>query len=322
MSEWKLPPKGGHMDKPNGIYFQTMTSKQVGERLKKDDIIIIPIGSTECHGAHSPYGEDTFIATRIAESVAERTGCTVAEPLWYGSHPYHHMGMPGTIIVPEDIFHSMIRTMIAGFWNAGFRKQILLNAHGQDYVIPTAIHQFAKKYQVPAILVHLNWFHIIPQEIKDKAHGGPYETGLGHADEGETSVALSLFPEMVDMKEAVDTSHKMYLPEDHFDKAGEPYQRPVRWFAHVGLGGLELSSTPEGVVGLATLAEASKANKGMGQVMDYIVKLHDDILEKFPPGKLPPTDEITEKPREEVESLLKGPLEPGGRSIYTVAYPP
>jgi creatinine amidohydrolase len=37
----------------------------------------------------------------MAEAVAMKVGCTVAQPVWYGSHPYHHMGMPGTIVVPK-----------------------------------------------------------------------------------------------------------------------------------------------------------------------------------------------------------------------------
>ena len=322
MPKWELPPKGGHMDKPTGIYFQTMNSKEVEERLSKDDVIIIPVGSTECHGAHSPFGVDTFITARLAETVAQRTGCTVAEPVWYGSHPYQHLGMPGTIIIPEDVFHAYLRAVMAGFWNAGFRKQILLNGHGQDWEIPTAMHQFAKRYQVPVILANVNYFHVIPQEIKSKEHGGPYETGLGHAEEGETSIAMSLFPEMINMENAVDTSQNYYLPDsNHFAKAGEPYQKPLRYYGHVGLVGLEIKLTPEGVIGKTTLADGKKAVKGMEQVLDYLVKLHDDILKEFPPGQLPPVQETTEKSREELEPLLKGPLK-GGLSIYTIAYPP
>ena len=71
MGKWKLPPEGGHMDKPSKIYFQTMTKKDVEERLKKNDLIIIPLGSTENHGAAGPYGEDIFMVTRIAEEVAK-----------------------------------------------------------------------------------------------------------------------------------------------------------------------------------------------------------------------------------------------------------
>ena len=44
-NDWKLPPEGGHMDKDHQIYLSTMNSKQVKERLKKDDIILVPMGS-------------------------------------------------------------------------------------------------------------------------------------------------------------------------------------------------------------------------------------------------------------------------------------
>ena len=46
MSNWQIPPKGGHMDLPDGIYFQNMTMKEADARLKKNDLIIIPVGST------------------------------------------------------------------------------------------------------------------------------------------------------------------------------------------------------------------------------------------------------------------------------------
>jgi len=131
MSKWEIPPKGGHLDLADGIYFQNMTMKEVEERLKKCDLIIIPVGSTECHGIHACYGEDTFLVTRMAEAVAKKTGCTVSQPIWFGSHPYHHIGMPGTVPIEEDIFTAYVSQVIAGYWNAGFRKQILLNGHGQ-----------------------------------------------------------------------------------------------------------------------------------------------------------------------------------------------
>ena len=60
MSKWQLPPEGG-MDKANGIYYQNMTQKEIAERRKKNDVIIIPIGATETHGPGEPLGEDAFL---------------------------------------------------------------------------------------------------------------------------------------------------------------------------------------------------------------------------------------------------------------------
>jgi len=126
MSKWQIPATGGNMEVNNGIYYQNMTNRDVAERLKKNDVILIPVGSTENHGPSAPYGEDTYLDTRLCELVAERTGATVAQPIWYGSHPYHHLGQKGTIMIPEKILADYIAYVLAGFWNTGFRKIIIV----------------------------------------------------------------------------------------------------------------------------------------------------------------------------------------------------
>ncbi len=321
MGTWTIPPKGGHLDSPTQIYLQNMTWKQVAERLEQNDIIIVPVGSTEAHGPHACLGEDTFLVTRMAEAVAQKTGCTVAQPVWYGSHPYHHMGMPGTIIVPEEIFCGQLKAIMAGLWNMGFRKQILLNGHGQEYVIPTAIHQFAKTFQVPGIFINLNWYHAIQDHFKSVSEGGPYETPFIHADEVETSWSLALFPEYMHMEDVVDTKPYGYLPEGHIDKAGNLLHRPIAWYGQVGCGPMEIAAYKEGVVGKASAAKAEKAMPGVIALLDYMVRLHDDIKKTFPPGTLPPIHEVTARPKEEIEAVIKGPFAPGGRSIYSLHWP-
>ncbi|MDR7459364.1 MAG: creatininase family protein, partial [Armatimonadota bacterium] len=77
MGKWDLPPRGGHMDKRTGIYLQTMTQRDIEERLAHNDVLIVPLGATEAHGPNAPIGEDIFLVCRMAEVVAERTGCTV-----------------------------------------------------------------------------------------------------------------------------------------------------------------------------------------------------------------------------------------------------
>jgi len=321
MGEWVFPPEGGRMEKAEGLYLQTMNMTQIRERLKTNDLIIIPVGSTECHGAGQPLGEDTFLVTRMAEQVALKTGCTIAEPVWYGSHPFNHLGMPGTIVVPEDAFLANLRAIIAGLWNMGFRKQIFLNGHGQEEVIPLALQQFGKKYQVPAVLISLHWPTVIHDYLKDKAHGGPFETPFQHADEAEGSYSLALFPEFMDMSLVVDTKPEGFLPPGHVDKGGEVYHAPIKGHEHVGLGGAEVLVYPEGVIGRPTLADPEKAKPGLNALLDYMVRLIGDIMTRFPAGDLPPVEKVTMRPKEQIDALLKGPLN-GGTHIYTVAYPP
>jgi len=94
-----------------------------------------------------------------------------------------------------------------------------------------------------------------------------------------------------------------------------------RWSEGEGHFAIEIAATPEGVVGKATKANAEKAYPGVRALLDYMVKLHDDIKKTFPPGKLPPINEITMRPKEEIEAVLKGPFAPGGRSIYSLHWP-
>lgn len=49
-NKWQIPPVGGHMDEADGVYFQNMIMLEVEPRLKKDDLIIIPVGRTVAHG--------------------------------------------------------------------------------------------------------------------------------------------------------------------------------------------------------------------------------------------------------------------------------
>lgn len=322
MTDWNLPPKSGHMDLPDGIYLQNLSITEIKERVKKNDVIIIPIGSTENHGPAACIGEDTFLVTRMAELVAEKTGCTVSHPTFYGSHPYHHLGMPGTIIVPEEIFKGLLRAIMAGCWNMGFRKMILLNGHGHEYVIPSAIHEWAKNYQLPAVICNLNWYHAIPEYCKDKEHGGPFETPFIHADEAETSFSMTLFPELLKEIDACNDNEVVgWMPEGHVDKAGNVYQKPIRWYGQVGFGPIEVTAYPEGHVGCPSKATFEKGRKGMEAFLDYLKKLVEDILTTFPPGILPPIEGITQRDPKEIEPYIKGPLN-GGKSIYELRYPP
>ena len=297
-----------------------MTKYDVEERLKTNDLILIPIGSTENHGNAGPYGEDTFIVTRIAELVARKVGCTVAMPMWYGSHPFHHIGQPGTVPLSDDVFTAHIRAMISGFWNAGFRKQIFISMHGQEYALPSAIQEWGKKYQVPAIVIFLDLPRIMGTDLKDKEHGGPFETPFQHADEAETSISMALFPELCQPEHAENTALKGFLPPGHVDRGGDIYGNPIPGHCIIGGTGIECVTFPEGVLGKAKLADPSKAKKAIENVLNYMVKLHNDIMERFPVGKLPDIKLMTQRDEREVELLLKGPLN-GGKHIYTVAWP-
>jgi len=320
MSKWNIPPKGGYIESPKKMYYHTMTKKDVEERLKVNDVILIPVGSTENHGNAGPIGEDTFVVTRMCEMVAEKTGCTIASPVWYGSHPFHHIGQPCTVPLPDSVFIDYLRAIITGLWNTGFRKQIFVSLHGQEYSLPVALNEWAKKYQVPAVLLFVDVPRVMGETMKDKAHGGPFNRPFQHACEVEQSLSLALFPELCDQEFAEDTEVKGALPAGHVDRGGDIYGNPIPGHCQVGNCGIECVTFPEGVLGHATEADPQKAIPAIEKFCDYLEKLHNDVLATWPIGKLPDTKLMTQRDPEEIEKLLKGPLN-GGKHIYTLGWP-
>lgn len=307
-----------------GSYIQTTTRWQVEQNRKVNDVVFIPVGCTELHGRHLPSAADTLYVSAICEAVRRytaRRGAPVnlaLPPLMYGGHPYHHMGMPGTVIVREHVVREMIIDVMLGLWNDGFRKQLIVNNHGQLWMLESAVQEFQKRYQLPGIYRVIDWHRGVREFFRTTERGGQMGTNFVHADECETSLSLLLHPEMVDMSYAVNTEGKSYLPEGHFDKSVDPYGRPSRWSEGEGHFAIEIAATPEGVVGKARDGAAYKAKRPMAAILKYLTLWHDDILAAFPPGKLPPVEEVTLRSAQEMEPYLREPLSPGWKPVYAL----
>ncbi|RLC90807.1 MAG: creatininase family protein [Chloroflexi bacterium] len=305
-----------------GSYIQTTVRWQVEENRRKNDIVFIPVGSTELHGRHLVSASDTLYVSQICEGVRRYTAKRGAPvnlalpPLMYGAHPYHHLGMPGTVIIRENVVRELMMDVMLGLWNDGFRKQIIVNNHGQLWVLESAIQQFQKRYQLPGIFRVIDWHRAVREFFRTRERGGQLDTNFVHADESETSLGLLLHPEMVDMRYAVDTEGKSYLPEGHFDKSVDPFGRPSRWSEGEGHFAIEIAATPEGVVGKATHGSAEKVKRPVAAILRYLTLLNDQILGAFPPGTVPPVEEVTLRTAEEMEPYLREPLSPGWKPVY------
>ncbi len=307
-----------------GSYIQTTVRYQVEANRRQNDIVLIPVGCTELHGRHTVSATDTLFVSAIVEGVhryTARRGAAVnlaLPPLNYGGHPYHHLGMPGTVIVREKVVREMMIDVMLGLWNDGFRKQIIVNNHGQLWMLESAIQEFQKRYQLPGIFRVIDWHRAVREFFRTTERGGKWDTNFVHADESETSLGLLLFPEMVDMAYAVDTEGVSYLPEGHFDKSVDPFGRPSRWSEGEGHFAIEIAATPEGVVGKATHASPDKAKRPLAAILRYLTLLNDHILEAFPPGTVPPVEEVTLRTQVEMEPYLREPLSEGWKSVYAL----
>jgi len=309
-----------------GCYIQNTPRVRCIEKRKKNDILFLPIGCTENHGIHANTGLDTFMVTQILEGLRRYTAKQGREvnlaftPLNYGGHPYHHMGMPGTVIIPKEVVEEMVIYTMLGLWNDGYRKIIMINNHGHLWMLESAIHEFMKRFQLPGIFQVLDWHRGVREFFMPVERDDSLETNFIHADESETSVARLMFPEMVDMSVVQDAEGESYLPEGHFDTSVDPFRRPHRWSEGEGHFAIERFATPQGVVGKPSLASARKAKRPVAAILKYLTLLNDQILEAFPAGTVPPVDKVTLRTPEELEPFLKEPFSEGWKSVYELPH--
>jgi len=305
-----------------GSYIQTTVRHALNIQRSKNDVVLIPVGCTELHGDHTVSAMDTLFVSQICEGVRRYMGkhgdppALAIPPLMYGAHPYHHIGMPGTVIVRDKIVVELLVDVMLGLWNDGWRKQIIINNHGQLWVLEEALHEFCKRYQLPGIYRVIDWHRAVREFFNTKDEGGKWDTNFVHADESETSLGLYLFPEMVDMRYAVDASGISYLPDGHLDKSVDPFRRPCKWSEGEGHAAIEITGTPEGVVGRATMSDAEKAKRPLAAILRYLTLLVNEIIEAFPAGTVPPADMVTLRSAEEMAPYLKEPLSEGWKTVY------
>jgi len=304
-----------------GTYIQNTPRAVQIEKRRRDDIVFVPLGCTENHGLHNNTGLDTFMCSQIVEGVRRYTKKHSQEvslafpPLNYGGHPYHHIGMPGTVIMPEEVVKETLIYTMLGLWNDGYRKIIFINNHGHLWMIESAIQEFCKRYQLPGIFRVIDWHRAVREFFYPTSDELSLETHFVHADEAETSVALLMFKEMVDMQYVQDKLGESLLPDGHMDKSVDPFRRPCRWSEGEGHAAIERSATPEGIVGVPSQSDARKAKRPIVAILKYLTLLHDQILEAYPAGTVPPVDKVSLRDPKEMEPFLKEPLSEGWKSI-------
>ncbi|HWA64911.1 MAG TPA: mycofactocin biosynthesis peptidyl-dipeptidase MftE [Mycobacteriales bacterium] len=75
-------------------------------------LLVVPVGSTEQHGPHLPFGTDTEIAIALSDRLAaRRVDAVVAPALPYGSSG-EHAGFPGTLSIGQATLEAVIVELV------------------------------------------------------------------------------------------------------------------------------------------------------------------------------------------------------------------
>ncbi|WP_238392164.1 creatininase family protein [Halorussus amylolyticus] len=244
-----------------------MTWQEVEAAVERTATLLLPVGSTEQHGHHMPLGVDVFMPEAIGELVAERSPALLAPPIWYGVSP-HHTFKPGTFTVSTETFQRYVTDVCASASEWGIERVLLLNGHylGQDPELEVVVRTLRTDHGVEAFHVPLvNLFAEVAEEIRTG------EVSF-HASEFETSILLSLLPELVHMDRAKSVEPPDdSLPLTDYDALGD---NEVGW----SLTAEDMAElTHAGNIGDPTVATAEKGEKLVEAAVSNICRLVDEL---------------------------------------------
>lgn len=197
---------------------------EVAERLREpgQDVVMVPLGSTEKHGAHVPLGTDSYITMTAVVRAAELADCLYAPLMPFGYSP-HHMGRlgegSGTISLQAETYRRVMRDVALSLIFHGFTKVVFVSHHGSNTKPIDEVLRYLR-YRTGAFFA----FYKTPTErevqvLAEVLENPPEETPGWHSSELETSCVMAVHPGLVSMERAVsDRAHAPRWMGPNFSK--------------------------------------------------------------------------------------------------------
>lgn len=191
------------------VRMQEMTWQEF-EKAKDNNIVILPVGSTEQHGPHLPLSVDAIISTGLAEMIATKVGGVVAPTICYGykSAPLSGGGplFPGTLDLNGVTLINLVYDVLEELIRDGVKKIFVLNGHYENEAfILEAVDLLSRKYE-EVKFIEASWWNQISEGVMAKIFDEVPFPGwaLEHAAIAETSLTLHFKPELVHMDRLIE----------------------------------------------------------------------------------------------------------------------
>lgn len=244
------------------ILLSEITRKEARDKISPKTVIVIPTGATEQHGDHLPLGFDYLavnqIAIRAAETVSEKIPVIVTPVASVGCSD-HHKAYQGTLSLNHYTFINYLFDVSISLIAHQFEKILFLNGHGGNTAALEIVLNRIKNETGIKLAVLANYWNLCKEEIE--RYRETDAGGMGHAGEFETSLALYLFPHLVQVDEMQKSYPNRRLLRETLDlvRPGEIF---IPWRAeqisdHGFIGDPFMASTKKGKIFFESAVEAT-----------------------------------------------------------------
>ena len=182
------------MDMPAAFagLLEEMTVEEV--RRFEPEVVVLPLGSTEPHGPHLPYGTDMWQVTRMARLAVEQANGNGARALLYPTLPItnnvNFRRFPFALRIGVRTLMSVIVDIVTQCKEDGIQKVVIVNGHGGNGdTISATLREIAGMDGMP--------FVFVAAPKPDPEFKNPIVHPSSHGGESETSRMMWIRPELV-----------------------------------------------------------------------------------------------------------------------------
>ena len=206
------------------------------------EVAVLPVAATEAHNLHLPEGNDfrqtTHVAQRCCRTAWEKCRSVICLPGMPYGVDCNLMPFPLTIHVSQATLDALVRDIVVSLHRHDIRKVVIINGHGGNDFVPL-IRQLQSDLDVHVFLC--NWW-----QVGHDCYDAIFDAPDDHAGEFETSVALALYPELVELEVADAGDARAF----RFEALRKGWVRTSREFArvnrHCGIGNPSRASAEKG----------------------------------------------------------------------------
>jgi creatinine amidohydrolase len=209
----------------------------------RPEIAILAVGAIEQHGPALPVITDFHTISEVSRRLAPRIGAFVLPAIPYSMSECHGP-TAGTVWLQPETLAEVVRDLTFSLYDQGFRKVVLLNGHGGNFVLEPLVQELNAAR--PDLMV------IMPGYAPSRPGVAPIFQSAHlevHAGESETSTVLYL--------------NGANVTEERIDCV-PPVGREFLDYAYVSY------LSPHGIWGNATQATAEKGERAVTQRLSYL----------------------------------------------------
>jgi len=209
-----------------------MSSKEMAEQMKKNKMVILPVGCFEMHGPLLPLACDTLLDWGMCLILAAEWDSVVYPPVYY-TYPGASATWPGTVDISTEVTEAYIKEIIRALFKNGFERVVLVGSHGPlGFMLTSAVRSYF--HDTNKVVAYFSPYEkIFPNEECVKALG--YE-------KGEDIMAFAGM-KLLGLESAFDLSCKINIPMANPKDEGDKIKKmgiQVPWlfdrdFQHTGI---------------------------------------------------------------------------------------